>query len=127
MATSARYCGVPRTGLPSRLIALVAVFAFALQAYIAETHIHSGSLDFDGSVKTSLPKSSEAGKTSPKDDGQDCPFCKAVAQSSFFVAPPTGVQPLPAASIKTVAFVYIEQVAFDPVAHAWLSRAPPRV
>ena len=126
VAAAARYLRIRRKGLPSRFIALLAVFAFALQAYIAQTHIHGVSPDFGGIVKTTVPESSTPGKTPINDGAQDCPFCKAVAQSSFFIAPPTLISLLPSAPVETVAFVYIAQTASDAVAHDWLSRAPPR-
>ena len=55
VAVAARYLEVRRKGLPSRLIALVAVFAFALQALIAQTHIHGVAQQLGGIVKTGTP------------------------------------------------------------------------
>jgi DUF2946 family protein len=112
-----------RSGPARRFVVFVAVFAFALQSFIAQTHIHAESLA--GVVK--IAGTSTSGKL-PVDHSQaDCPFCQAVTHVGSVVATAPPVLRLPYSWIETAALV-VTAVAISPsTAHDWQSRAPPRI
>lgn len=122
-AAAAESLGIRRVGLARRIVVFVAVFAFALQSYIAQVHIHGAS---QGTGQLAAAQSHEPGKT-PVHDGQtDCPFCQAIIHAGVFVAPAAPLLNLPFALIETVVPVVVPRAASNTVAHDWQSRAPPR-
>ena len=121
-AAAAEYAGVRRSGLARRILVFVAVFAFALQSYIAQTHIHDAVLG--GAAK--IADTQSPGKAPVHDSQSDCPFCQAVVHSGAFVASAAPLLLLPFVWIKTIAPDFAARAAAHTGAHDWQSRAPPR-
>lgn len=64
------------------IVALVALFAFSLQTYLVQTHIHGAS----GQEITSQTAGSHKAPAD-RDNPDDCPICQAFALSGAFVTP----------------------------------------
>jgi len=115
---------------------LFVLFAFALQNFAVQTHIHFSSRCFAGGqqcparpkiaplapLRASLPDFPNDGKDG---DASHCPLCQAVLFGGDYL--------IPAAAQMALPFVY---PALDPLhgialfadaapSHAWQSRAPP--
>jgi hypothetical protein len=122
-AAAADYAGIQRSSLARRILVFVAVLAFALQSYIAQTHIHD--VVFGGAAKIT---NTQSPVKAPLHDSQgDCPFCQAVLHAGAFVASATPSLLLPFVWVKTVALVFTARAASHTAAHDWQSRAPPRL
>lgn len=105
-----------------RFVVFIAVFAFALQSFVAQTHIHAESLA--GIVK--IAATSTSGKA-PVDHSQaDCPFCQAVMHVGSVVASAPPLLRLPYSWVETAALVLTAATISGSTAHDWRSRAPPR-
>lgn len=102
------------------MVVFIAVFAFALQSFIAQTHIHAESLS--GIVKAvTIP-----GKA-PVDHSQtDCPFCQAVTHVGSAVASTPPLLSLPYSWLESAALALAAVAISGVTAHDWQSRAPPR-
>jgi len=113
-----------RRSFASRLIICVALLAFALQSYIAQTHIHG--LAPDGIVKIAAAPSQGPGKIPLDKSPADCPFCQAVNLAGVFLNPTALVVLLPLSWVGIVSHIVIARAASGDTAHDWQSRAPPR-
>jgi len=110
-------------------ITLVALFAFTLQSFVTQVHIHklaSGNIaaaQFD-SGKTSFGNQKQ-GKSPTRDDPANCPLCQEILLAGHFVTPsPVAWTPL---SVETFTVPIAIVVATIPqtYSHSWKSRAPP--
>ena len=109
-----------------RFVVLAALLAFALQSYIAQTHIHDAWQPAGGIDRLAAPGSAQPGK-SPLDHGRtDCPFCQAVTHLGAALASPTPALTLPFAWIETTVLIFTARADSVSAAHHWKSRAPPR-
>jgi hypothetical protein len=103
------------------LVTFFALFAFSLQTYIGQTHIHLApdSLAAIGGHKQ------EPDTFPANGDPANCPICQEVLHDRQFVTPAaaTLLPPSLAASIVEIAapLPRLVQIA----SHAWRSRAPP--
>jgi hypothetical protein len=112
--------------LARRSVVFVAVLAFALQSFIAQTHNHDAWRAASGIVRLATPGSAQPAK-SPLDHGRtDCPFCQAVIHLGAALTAPAPLLTLPFASVETIAFVFTARADSVSAAHHWKSRAPPR-
>ena|ERR1700733_691709 len=112
-----------RSGRARRFVVFIAVFAFALQSFIAQTHIHAESLA--GIVKIATTSSPDK---APADHSQaDCPFCQAVMHVGSAVASAPPLLRLPYSWVETAALVFTAVAMSGSTAHDWQSRAPPRI
>jgi hypothetical protein len=120
-AAAARYSRIRRIGSASRFVVFVTVLAFALQSYIAQTHIHA----VHGVAGIIATHSLAHGKT-PLDSSQlDCPFCQAVAHAGAFLTPTPPQMFLPQWAMSEAPSFVVPAVAAVAAAHSWQSRAPP--
>lgn len=119
--------GTRRLSPARRFVVYIALFAFALQSYITQTHIHDGSQGFGGIAKIAATQPPAHGKAPFHDSKTDCPLCQAVIHAGIFVAPATPLLHLPFTLVETVAPVFTLAVASNATAHDWQSRAPPRL
>jgi hypothetical protein len=104
----------------------VAVLAFALQSYIAQTHIHDSWQAAGGSASLAATQSHQQGKL-PFDHGRaDCPFCQAVLHVGAALTSPTTVLTLPSVWVLTTPLMFTARADSVSAAHDWKSRAPPR-
>jgi hypothetical protein len=113
--------------LARRLIVLVAAFSFALQCYIAQTHIHSLLQGFNGVVKAATERSSTPAKTPIDHSPMECPLCQAIMHAGAIIVSATPILDLPRAWIETVKLTISVRPSFDVATHQWRSRAPPRL
>lgn len=108
-----------------RLIAWILLFAFTLQSFITQTHLHT-AIDRAGSaaiVKTLAPSHS---KTPAKDDPSDCPYCQAIVHAGTFSVLSAPVLILPS-YVAVIVHPLVHAVAADTTSfRPWHSRAPPR-
>ena len=108
----------------SRLVLCIALLTFALQSYIAQTHIHGQGLA--GLVQITSAQSPDQGKP-PLDNGPtDCPFCQAVNLAGVFLSPAALLVLLPLSWADSVSHIILACAGFGVTAHDWQSRAPPR-
>jgi hypothetical protein len=122
----AELSGMRPSGVARRFVMFVAVLAFALQSYIAQTHIHDAWQAAGGIVRLAVPQSAQPGGA-PLDHGRaDCPFCQAVTHLGAALASPALPLILPFAWIETTAIVFTARSDSLSAAHHWKSRAPPR-
>jgi hypothetical protein len=114
-----------RSGPARRFVVFIATFAFALQSFIAQTHIHSESLTLGGVI--TIATTSASGKA-PADHSQaDCPFCQAVVHVGSVVASSPPLLRLPFSWVETAALIFSVVATSGSAAHDWQSRAPPRL
>jgi hypothetical protein len=103
----------------------VVALAFAMQSYIAQTHIHAESQGSGGIAKIFSTQLAAQSKTPLNDKRVDCPLCQAVTHAGAFVTPTTLILHLPLIWSEGVGLVDAAQAAADAAAHDWQSRAPP--
>jgi hypothetical protein len=126
-AAGAKYRGVRRIGPARRLVVFVVALALALQAYIAQTHLHDTFRSLGGTAKIADTRS--PGQTqSPFDHrSADCPLCQAVIHGGVFITPATLLLNLPFLWVETFMPAFTAPDASIASAHDWQSRAPPRL
>lgn len=103
-----------------------ALLAFALQSFIAQTHIHDAWQASGDIVRLAAPGSAQPGKSPLDHSRPDCPFCQAVTHLGAALASPAPLLTLPFAWIETTVFVFTARADSVSAAHHWKSRAPPR-
>jgi len=109
-----------RSSPARRFVVFVAMFAFALQSFIAQTHIHAESPAGIAKIATTSSKA-------PADHSQaDCPFCQAVVHVGSVVASAPPLLRLPYSWVQTAAVIFTAGAISGSTAHDWQSRAPPR-
>jgi hypothetical protein len=116
---------VRRRGIGSRAITFLLLFAFALQSYLTQTHIHGIS---GTPAQTCISKCVVHSpiSQSPLGGAAECPLCQAIVHAGAFYAP--------AALAVLVLCVWVENALATPaqsapraaLARNGLSRAPPR-
>jgi hypothetical protein len=104
----------------------VMLVAFAIQAFVTQTHVHPGYADSAVAF--------HADKTAPKhdnypanDDPSNCPLCKEILYSGQFVSPTWAVILLPMHAVSVIETALLPVSRADTASHAWSSRAPPRI
>jgi hypothetical protein len=118
------------------LLALVGIFAIAIQSFVVQTHIHAplagasmaaAQSDVLG-VSAAVPGGDLYpihGKFSSSDDASNCRLCQELFYAGRFVAPSTAVLLLPIFfSLLLVVFAHSAMVS-TARAYIWRSRAPP--
>jgi hypothetical protein len=111
-----------RFELARRFVVFLAVFAFALQSFVAQTHIHAESLASIVKIAAATP----SGKAPVDHNQADCPFCQAVVHVGSVVTSAPPLLRLPFSWVETAAFVISAVAISSSTAHDWQSRAPPR-
>jgi hypothetical protein len=115
-----------RVSTARRFVVFIAAFAFVLQSYIAQTHIHGMLAGFGGASGVTTQHAPGPEKA-PFDHGStDCPLCQAVIHAGAFVAPTAPVLHLPFMWTSAAAVAFTAFVVSAASAHDWQSRAPPR-
>jgi len=107
------------------IVAAFMLFAFFLQSYATQTHIH---LEPDGLTlaKVTLVSHHDAGKgVPPADNPNDCPLCQLLYGGQY-VAPTTQIIFLPMVAVQVIEAVQGVLPHYDAASHNWLGRAPPR-
>lgn len=120
------YSRFARSGSASRLVVLFAVFAFALQSYFTQTHIHSLSQGFGVADMVATPQPAQS-KIPLNSSPLDCHFCQAVTHAGVFFVPTTLLPHLFVVWLKSITFVLSARAPSNAAAHDWQSRGPPRL
>jgi hypothetical protein len=103
------------------IIALVALFAFTLQTYVVQTHIHIPG------AETALTGNASTGHKTPTGDGSDdCPVCQAFALAGAFVTPAIVIFALALTYIEVAPRFALRATSGPLFVRNWRSRAPPR-
>lgn len=103
------------------------LFAFTLQSYATQIHIHGPSHAIDRiSIAKVSGKTGTHGESPSAPDTNDCPICQAIAHNGVFFAPVAPLLLLPAWVAQVSPPVSLRTVAGPAAPHDWFSRAPPQ-
>jgi hypothetical protein len=103
------------------------LFAFALQSYITQTHIHGVSAAIGPAASGQVFDTTFAqAPAHGEDEAIACPFCQAAAAAGAFFTPPP-VQ-IATSRVQTLAahVPFERNQASVTASFAWRSRAPPQ-
>jgi len=120
-AAGGRLPEIARAGARRLVVTWMVLFAFTLQSYVTQTHLHRAP------VVELVGKISAHGVSPAGDEAIACPFCQAIAAAGAFFSPaaialgPLVVQPEAAAPPPIVV-----GLAIAPAGFSWRSRAPPQ-
>jgi hypothetical protein len=119
--------GIARQASPARwLFTAFMLFAFALQSYAVQTHVHE-QLSLPVHAKADTGDSAHAQKPGvpAKDAPDDCPLCQLLYGGQY-VAPDALVFFLPLVAVRSIETELAALPHYDAVSHSWHGRAPPR-
>lgn len=103
-----------------RFVAILLLFAFALQSYVTATHIHDRA-----PAAAALAKSLGHNKAPASNDTLNCPFCQAIAHDGAFSQPDVlAFFTATLAGLLSLQLLLLFHAAAD-APHNWRSRAPP--
>jgi hypothetical protein len=104
------------------VVALICLFAFTLQTYVVQTHIH-------GAGEARVSSDAPAGQKGPlgKDSSDDCPICQAFAVSGSFITPAIVIYGIAIAWVKAPSALPPSETVDPFLSRNWQSRAPPQV
>jgi hypothetical protein len=125
-----------RISLPRIALLALSLFAFVLQSWVTETHIHfgddaalfapSGQIARIASLGDQIPLQIGSHKERPaKHDPASCPFCQATVQSGAFLIPAALLPAGPQFGIQIAPIVAVKPSVVEAVSHDWRGRAPP--
>jgi hypothetical protein len=97
-------------------LTLLALFAFTLQAYVTQSHVHAAAV-----ATKQLP-----GKVPAGDDQANCPLCQATLHAGYYVTPSAVAFVPPVLAVYGVFVATKVAAAIQTVSHGWNSRAPPQ-
>jgi hypothetical protein len=112
-------------GVSRRFVVFAALLAFALQSYIAQTHIHDALQAAGAIIRQDAPQAAQPAKAPFDHSRPDCPLCQAVIHLGAALTSPAPLLTLPFTSLETATLVFTAQTATVSIAHHWKSRAPP--
>ena len=120
--------GSGRSGLWRIVATWILLFAFALQSYVTQTHVHSAPAPAERGAIVQLAGQSSAHVPSPgHDETLACPFCQAIAAAGAFFSPASiALSPLVAQADAAALPRIIAGLAIAPAGFSWRSRAPPQ-
>jgi hypothetical protein len=113
------------TGARQNVIALLVAFAFALQSFLTQTHLHDTAPAFGNGAIINLSTGDPVHKAPADSSPLDCPYCQAVAHSGAFFLPTAPQLGLPAIRGERATLPIIAQVFKSGATLGWRSRAPP--
>lgn len=119
--TRARTAASPRLG--TRLLALLALLAFALQGLAIQTHIHGAPAGTVHLVQASTPAGSD--RRDPLDPAT-CTLCQELAHAGAALTPAPILAVLLLDWVRTVFITPASAAAVLAPNTGWQSRAPPR-
>ena len=115
-----------RTDMARNFLALLVAFAFALQSFLTQTHIHGVPASFGGSAIVKIDAGSSGGSKAPADNSPlDCPYCPAIAHSGLFFMPAAPLLRLPVELAQSIIAPDFAQVIKSAAILHQRSRAPP--
>lgn len=112
--------------MPARLLLVFALlFAFTIQSFVTETHIHPAGYGQPTLLQHPLGGADKPANLPSGDDSSNCPLCKEISLGGQFVGPGWLVLAVP---VQPVSLLNAIAVSLPPAIHApfrWRSRAPP--
>ncbi|HTQ14792.1 MAG TPA: DUF2946 family protein [Rhizomicrobium sp.] len=116
-----------------RTIALFAVFAFAAQSYVVQTHVHIPAFEQIASdssgheVSPAVTRSHDVDhQRGPlKDDPAHCPFCQEMLYAGTYAMPAAPMVLAPVESNPQPVSPVPVSLGITSVSHDWRGRAPP--
>ncbi len=127
-AASAHRSGLSRSGAWRLVVTWILLFAFALQSYVTQTHVHGApALAERAPMVEVVGQSVHDGASPAHDEAIACPFCQAIAVAGAFFSPAGAalgalVVRAQAASLPPIAVGLV----IAPAGFSWRSRAPPQ-
>jgi hypothetical protein len=114
---------ITANGTSRSLISLVVLFAFALQCFLVQTHLHNLPVTFlpVAGVAASAPDTTKA-----PIDVDKCFLCQEYVHGGTYVMPAAAAVLPPSAVVSLLPFVLAPFLATPPHSHNWMGRAPPR-
>ena len=110
-----------------RVVAWLLLFAFTLQCYATQIHIHGAPpASFGTSVGRLAEGTGHQGKSPGAPDPADCAICQAIAHTGLFFTPATPLPALPAWVAHVAPPLRGHAILRVAATHNWLSRAPPQ-
>jgi hypothetical protein len=116
---------VRRRGIGSYAITFLLLFAFAVQSYLTQTHIHG---TFQAPAQTCISKCAlhVPASHSPFGDVAECPLCQAIVHAGAFYAPAVPVILVLQVWVESALAAAAQSTPRATLARNGLSRAPPR-
>ncbi len=112
---------VGRTGARRLVVTWIVLFAFALQSYVTQSHIHRAP------VVELVGKISAHGASPVGDEAIACPFCQAIATAgAFFGQAAIDLCPLVVQAEEAALPPIVVGLVIAPAGFSWRSRAPPQ-
>ena len=117
------------------LVTVFAFVAFALQSYVAQTHIHmppeirsgiTANEDAPAAPQSASAEKREHDRRPPSDDPDHCPICQEILYSGSYVVPFLPALAPPTAITAPAACLVFVRVIVKATAHSWFGRGPPR-
>ncbi len=103
----------------------VTLFAFTLQTFVVQTHIH-GSASASAVIGKSAAHDRQPDKLPLGNDPANCSICQELLHAGAYVAPTAAAwQPVITATFVDAVVLEIRTLARTH-SHGWKSRAPPR-
>ena len=125
---TALFPDIRRTGAGRLVVTWLLLFAFALQSYVTQSHIHPApGASEHGALVQPIGQASAHATPPVHGDGIACPFCQAIATAGAFFSP--AAIELPALVAQTRAAVLspiLVGLAIASAGFSWRSRAPPQ-
>jgi hypothetical protein len=119
LATSVR---APRWHATRLALIFFTLFAFMLQTFVVQTHVHGSATAVVGK---SAIQDRQPGKLPPANDPASCPICQELLHAGAYVTP-TAATWQPVATAAFIEAVVLEIRSVEQIrAHGWNSRAPP--
>jgi hypothetical protein len=110
-----------------RAVTWVLLFAFTLQSYVTQTHVHVTPHAIHHAVTVKLTADTpDRGKLPIGNDTTDCLFCQAIANAGAFFLPAPLPLPSPTLWAERAGRAIGTRAPHSEIAHSWQSRAPPR-
>ena len=117
---------IRRTGFASRCIVFLAIFAFALQTYMVQTHIHQDGQGTAALARTAASAVADHHKAPLDNSPLTCPFCQSFTLAGAVLLPVMLLLHLPLVWVESVLLVFTATALGALPAHDWQTRAPPR-
>lgn len=126
LARSRQIARAPSSSTFRLLVTAFALLTFALQSYVAQTHIHLAPGSFASYSELGAAKKQLPDKFPAQDDPANCPICQEILHSGQFVTPTAASILLPSLSVSIIAIVTHIVAAPEATSHTWQSRGPPQ-
>jgi len=127
MGTEIRLPAARRGGPFRHALALLLLFAFALQSYLVQTHIHGTSEAGSQVCAAAACVTHTSHQRSPLGDAAaDCPLCQAIVHAGVFFAPAAVAVFVPRMWVEGALISAKSIAARGQFSRNGLSRAPPR-